>query len=51
MDIGIKVEWWRNPIKLELVRHVIPLLSFCCFIACLIGYHWAWKACQSGILP
>jgi len=50
MDIGIKVEWCRNPIKLEFVRHVIPLLSFCCFLACLFGYRWAWKAFENGIL-
>ena len=29
MDIGLKVAWCRNPIKLGLVRHVIPLLGFC----------------------
>ena len=50
MDIGIKVEWCRNPIKLELARHVIPLLGFCCFLACLFGYGWAWKAFENGIL-
>lgn len=50
MDIGIKVEWCRNPIKLELGRHAIPLLGFCSFLACLIGYHWAWKAFENEIL-
>ena len=50
MDIGIELEWYRNPIKLELVRHVIPLLGFCCFLTGLIGYHLAWKVVENAIL-
>jgi hypothetical protein len=46
MNIQIEVEHHRFPIKLELVREVIPLVVFCCVIACLIGYRWAWQACR-----
>jgi hypothetical protein len=49
MEIGIKVEASRNPIKLELVRHVLPLLGLWAFLAGLFGYHRAWKACEYGI--
>jgi hypothetical protein len=49
MDIGIEIESSRNPIKLELVNHVLPLLGLCAFLAGLFGYHWAWKACEYGI--
>lgn len=41
-DLGrIRVEWHRNPIKLELVRHVIPLGIWIFFVALAIGYAWA----------
>jgi len=50
MDIGIELEWYRNPIKLELVRHVIPLLGLCCFLTGLIGYHLAWKVVENALL-
>ena len=50
MDIGIEVEGFRNPIKLELVRHVLPLLGLSVFLAIMLGYHWAWKAFETGIL-
>lgn len=43
----IPYEWFRNPIRLELVRHVIPLGVFIFFIAMAIGYAWARAAYSS----
>jgi len=37
----IPMEWFRNPIRLELVRHVVPLGIFIFFIALGVGYAWA----------
>lgn len=37
----VTIEYHRNPIKLELVRHVIPLVLFVCFLAAGLGYGWA----------
>lgn len=33
-----------NPIRLELGRHVIPLLLAVLFIGVALGYTWAYKA-------
>lgn len=41
---GIEFDWYRNPIRLELVREVIPLVIFCCAVAGFLGYLWAMKA-------
>jgi len=40
---GIEFDWYRNPIRLELVREVIPLVVFLCFVAWCFGYFWATK--------
>ena len=45
----IPFEWFRNPIRLELVREVIPLVVFVFFIAVGVGYAWARAACSSFI--
>lgn len=45
----IRVEWFRNPIKLELVRHVVPLGLFIFFIALSLGYAWA-RAAYMGFM-
>jgi hypothetical protein len=37
----ITLEYHRNPIRLELVRHVIPLVLFVCVLATGLGYGWA----------
>jgi len=49
MDIGIDVDWCRNPIRRELVRYVIALLGLCGFLAGLSGYYWAWEVFENGI--
>lgn len=37
----IQLEYYRNPLRLELVRHVIPLCLGVMFLATGIGYGWA----------
>jgi NADH:ubiquinone oxidoreductase subunit 3 (subunit A) len=39
--MNIILEYYRNPMRLELVRHVVPLLIFVFFIAVGLGYAWA----------
>ena len=45
----VGVEWHRNPLRLELVRHVIPLGIFIFFTALALGYAWA-KAAYTAFL-
>jgi hypothetical protein len=43
----IPFEWFRNPLRLELVRHVVPLVVFVFFISLGLGYAWAMAAFRS----
>jgi NADH:ubiquinone oxidoreductase subunit 3 (subunit A) len=43
------LEWHRNPLRLELVRHVIPLVIFLGLICVGLGYAWAMAALRSGL--
>lgn len=45
----ITLEFYRNPIRLELVRHVIPIVIFLGLICVGIGYAWAMAAFRSGL--
>lgn len=45
----IPFDWYRNPVRLELVRHVIPLVIFLGLICVGIGYAWAMAAFRSGL--
>jgi hypothetical protein len=40
----IEAEYYRNPIRMELVKQVIPLLGAAIFIGVMLGYGWAMKA-------
>jgi hypothetical protein len=37
----LTLEYHRNPLRLELFRHVLPLCIFVCFMAIGLGYQWA----------
>jgi hypothetical protein len=39
--VFITLEYHRNPLRLELVRHVLPLCLFLVFLATGLGYAWA----------
>ena len=43
----VKVEVYMMPIRLELVREVIPLLGIVFSLGLLFGYLWAMKAYTS----
>ena len=37
----LNIEYYRNPIRLELIRHVLPLVVFVAVVATALGYGWA----------
>lgn len=41
--IGILNGPYRNPLRMELVRHVIPLSMAVLFVGLALGYLWAYK--------
>lgn len=40
----IEMEWYRCPVRLELFRHVVPLVVFIFVVAIGLGYAWAMAA-------
>ena len=43
----IKIEGYMIPLRLKLVREVVPLLGIVFFLGLLFGYFWAMKAYSS----
>ena len=46
---GLSLEWHRCPIRLELVREVLPLLIGVFLVAIALGYAWARAAYTSFV--
>lgn len=45
----VEVERYRNPIRWELVRHVLPAFFTGAAIGAGFGYWWAWSAMRLWI--
>jgi len=44
----VKIEGYMIPVRLKLVREVVPLLGIVFFLGLLFGYFWAMKAYTSS---
>jgi hypothetical protein len=48
MKALVKIEGYMIPLRLKLVREVVPLLGIVFFLGLLFGYFWAMKAFTSS---